>query len=89
LLVLFVLLYLYIAEALGRTLDPTLDEGLLIPVLIITIAASVVYFSIMILTNIYIWKKTPIKKFYFILIIFLSFLLGFISNQKRIDILFN
>jgi len=84
-----VLLYLYVAEALGRTLDPTLDEGLLIPVLFITIAASVVYCSIIVLTNKYIWKKTKIKKFYFILIIFLSFSFGIISNQKRIDILFN
>jgi hypothetical protein len=84
-----VLLYLYVAEALGRTLDPTLDEGLLIPVLFITISASVVYFSIIVLTNLYIWKKTQMKKIFFILIIFLSFSLGFISNQKRIDILFN
>jgi hypothetical protein len=87
--VLFVLLYLYISEALGWTLDPTLEKGLLIPVLIATIVASLIYFSIIVFTNIFLWKKTQLKKSYFLLIILVTFSLGVLSNGERINILFS
>ncbi|ANC77331.1 hypothetical protein ABE65_011160 [Fictibacillus phosphorivorans] len=87
LFILFVLLYLYIAEALGWSLDPTLEEGLLIPVLFLTIVISIIYFSIIVLTNVCVWKKTKIKKIHFLFIIILTFSAGFILNGERMDLL--
>lgn len=83
------LLYLYIAEALGWTLDPTLEKGLLIPILIATIFASLIYFSILVITNKYLWKKTQLNKLYFLILILVTFSLGFLSNEERINILFS
>lgn len=80
----FVLLYLYIAEALGWPLDPTLEDGLLIPVLIATTIASLLYFSVTVFTNIYLWKKTRLKKSYFLIIILVAFSLGVLLNGERI-----
>lgn len=83
------LLYLYIAEALGWTLDPTLEKGLLIPILIATIFLSLIYFSILVITNKYLWKKTQLNKLYFLILILVTFSLGFLSNEERINILFS
>jgi hypothetical protein len=80
---------LYIAEALGWTLDPTLEKGLLIPILIATIFLSLIYFSILVITNKYLWKKTQLNKLYFLILILVTFSLGFLSNEERINILFS
>lgn len=87
--VLFVVLYLYIVEALGWKVDPTLEKGLLIPFFIATMVASLIYFSTIIFTNIFLWKKTQLKKSYFLVIIIVIFSLGVLSNGERIGILFS
>lgn len=87
-LILYVLLYLYIAEAFGKTLDPSLDDGLLLPVLIGTIILSLSYFSVIIFTNRFVWKRTKIKKSYFVVSVLLIFSLGILSNGERLIGLF-
>lgn len=83
-LILYVLLYLYIAEAFSKTLDPSLDEGLLLPVLIGTIVVSLVYFSAIIYSNRFIWKRTQIKKIYFMVIVLVMFTTGILSNGEKL-----
>ncbi|WP_369734618.1 hypothetical protein [Metabacillus sp. JX24] len=87
--VLFVILFLYVSEALGYTLDPTLEKGLLIPFLFITAAAGFVYFSAVILTNMYYRKKIKLKKTHFLLLTFLFFSSGVFANGERIATFFN
>jgi hypothetical protein len=87
--VLYVILYLYIAEALGWNLDPTLEKGLLIPFLIATIVSSLIYVSTIMFTNKYLWKKSHLKKSYFLVIIIVIFSLGVLSNGDRIGLLFS
>lgn len=64
---LWIMSYIYIAEAFGWIIDPTLDEGLLFVFLVPAIISSGIFFPILISNNIKFWKKINIKKLHYIL----------------------
>ena len=71
--------FMYIAEPLGWIIDPTLDEGLLGAFMILSIAASVVYFPTLIFVNKLFWTKLQMEKLNFFTLISIFFILGFAS----------
>lgn len=68
--------FLYIANGLNWIMDPTLDEGLLLPLLFITFVASVLYFPILIYANSQFSKKVGLNKARYIIFTMIIFSLG-------------
>jgi len=66
-LALWFMSFMYIAEAFGWIIDPTLDEGLLLVFLFLSIVASGIYFPVLISINIKLWKKVNIRNLNYIL----------------------
>lgn len=66
--ILWFMSFLYIADAFGWVIDPTLDEGLLLFFLLLAITASGIYFPILILVNSFFRKKIDIKKLHYVLL---------------------
>lgn len=73
----WIMTYIYMAEAFGIILDPTLYEGLFLVFLFIAIAVSITYFPILIFGNIYLNKKLQMGRKYFIILISIVFIVSF------------
>lgn len=71
--------YIYIGESLGWIIDPTLDEGLLVVFMILSIVSSAIYFPTLIFVNKNFWTKLQMKKLNFITFMSIIFILGFAS----------
>ncbi len=75
----WVINFIYIAKSFGWIIDPTLDDGLLLPFLILGTFTSGLYFFILISINIILWKKVSMKKSQYVFFILVLFILGFLS----------
>ncbi|AOT70605.1 hypothetical protein Gferi_14110 [Geosporobacter ferrireducens] len=68
--------FMYVAESFGWIIDPTLDEGLFVVFLILSIFLSAIYLPALIFVNKNLWTKLQMKKLNFITFIFIFFILG-------------
>ncbi|SDZ11254.1 hypothetical protein SAMN05421736_106122 [Evansella caseinilytica] len=66
-------------EVFGWVIDPTLEPNFLVGALVFTFMTSLIYFPILILTNVFLYKRLLTKKYkyYLFIIFFLGF--GFVS----------
>jgi len=78
-LALWIMSFIYIAEAFGWIIDPTLDDGLLLLFLFLAIIISGIYFPILIFTNINLWKRVNMKKLHYLLFTSIILLFGLSS----------
>ena len=76
---LWLMSFIYIADALGWILDPTLDEGLLSIFLMLALSASLLYFPVLILTNMKLSRKVNLSDIYYALLAVTLLILGFTS----------
>ncbi|MPW27222.1 hypothetical protein GC105_15745 [Alkalibaculum sp. M08DMB] len=75
-LALLIMSFIYIADALSWIIDPTLDEGILLLLLILSITISGIYFLILIFTNINLLKKIDMKKSHYIIFTLVILIFG-------------
>lgn len=76
---LWLMSFIYIADALGWIMDPTLDEGLLSIFLILALSVSFLYFPVLILTNMKLSRKVNLNDIHYALLAVAILVLGFTS----------
>ncbi|MGD6818767.1 hypothetical protein [Metabacillus sp. 84] len=74
--ILWMITFMYAAEAFGWTLDPTLDEGLLLPCLMLSGTAIIFYFPALIMGNRHLRSKGKLGKPYDVLYFVMMFAIG-------------
>lgn len=76
---LWLMSFIYIAEALGWIMDPTLDEGLLSIFLILALTVSLIYFPALIVTNMKLSRKISLGDIQYALAAVTVLIIGFAS----------
>ena len=78
-LFLWLMSFIYIADAVGWIMGPTSDEGLRSTFIFLALTVSLIYFPFLILTNIRLSKKININEIIYALLAVGILILGFIS----------
>lgn len=66
-------------EVFGRVLDPTLEPGFFLGAVIFAILANLIYLPILILINVFFYKKLQIKKYIYSLFVVSFLVVGILA----------